>query len=465
MIKKLARSIREYKKDCLFTPLFVVIEVMMETLIPLLIAVMIDDGISGGDACSLYRYGTILIISIFIGVVAGVLSGAFCASASAGFAQNLRQDMFDAIQNYSFANIDRFSTSSIVTRLTTDVTNVQNAFMMMIRVAVCAPLLLIFSLAAAFMVSVELSMIYLAAIPVLGVGLWLIIQYSHPLFERVFHIYDELNGDVRENLSGIRVVKSFVREDFEKKKFGAISDRIYSLFRRAEGIVAWNMPLMQFVVYACLLLISWFGAKLIVSSRETAMSTGDLSSMIAYAIGILNSLMMLSMVMVMVTMARASAERIVEVLEEKSTLDNPPDPVTDVRDGEVIFDHVGFGYQENADKKCLHDINLRIPSSSTLGIIGATGSGKSTLVQLIPRLYDATEGSVKVGGVDVRDYDMNALRGQVAMVLQKNELFSGTIGENLRWGDEDASDEEIANACSLDYRRIHYRASTHQASF
>lgn len=354
--------------------------------------------------------------------------------------------MFDAIQNYSFANIDRFSTSSIVTRLTTDVTNVQNAFMMMIRVAVCAPLLLIFSLAAAFMVSVELSMIYLAAIPVLGVGLWLIIQYSHPLFERVFHIYDELNGDVRENLSGIRVVKSFVREDFEKKKFGAISDRIYSLFRRAEGIVAWNMPLMQFVVYACLLLISWFGAKLIVSSRETAMSTGDLSSMIAYAIGILNSLMMLSMVMVMVTMARASAERIVEVLEEKSTLDNPPDPVTDVRDGEVIFDHVGFGYQENADKKCLHDINLRIPSSSTLGIIGATGSGKSTLVQLIPRLYDATEGSVKVGGVDVRDYDMNALRGQVAMVLQKNELFSGTIGENLRWGDEDASDEEIANA-------------------
>ena len=280
-------------------------------------------------------------------------------------------------------------------------------------------------------------------------GLWLVVYYSHPLFERVFHIYDELNNDVQENLTGIRVVKSFVREDFEEKKFGAISNKIYTVFRKAESIVAWNMPLMQFVVYACMLFISWFGAKLIVNSHEVALTTGELSSMIAYAMSVLNSLMMLSMVMVMINMARASSERIVEVLEETSTLKNPQKPVTEVKDGGIIFDHVGFSYQGHKDKECLTDINLQIPSGSTLGIIGATGSGKSSLVQLIPRLYDVTEGSVKVGGVDVREYDLNTLRNQVAMVLQKNELFSGTIKDNLRWGDQAASDEDIVHACKL----------------
>lgn len=449
MIKKLARSIREYKKDCILTPIFVVLEVVMEIFIPLLIATMIDSGITGGDADVLRRYGTILIICVLIGITAGVLAGSFCANASAGFAQNLRQDMYDTIQNYSFANIDKFSSSSIVTRLTTDVTNVQNAFMMIIRVAVRAPFILIFSLLAAFTVSAKLSLIYLVAIPVLGAGLWIIVHYSHPWFEHVFHIYDELNNDVQEDLIGIRVVKSFVREDFEEKKFGSISDKIYKVFCKAESIVAWNMPLMQFVVCACMLLISWFGAKMIVNTNEVALTTGELSSMIAYAMSILNSLMMLSMVMVMINMARASAERIVEVLDESSTLQNPENAITEVKDGEIVFEHVGFSYKNRKDKECLHDISLEIPSGSTLGIIGATGSGKSSLVQLIPRLYDVTEGCVKVGGVDVRNYDLNTLRDQVAMVLQKNELFSGTIKENLRWGDPDAGDDEIIHACEL----------------
>lgn len=449
MIKKLARSIREYKKDCILTPIFVVLEVVMEIFIPLLIATMIDSGITGGNADVLRRYGTILIICVLIGITAGVLAGSFCANASAGFAQNLRQDMYDTIQNYSFANIDKFSSSSIVTRLTTDVTNVQNAFMMIIRVAVRAPFILIFSLLAAFTVSAKLSLIYLVAIPVLGAGLWIIVHYSHPWFEHVFHIYDELNNDVQEDLIGIRVVKSFVREDFEEKKFGSISDKIYKVFRKAESIVAWNMPLMQFVVYASMLLISWFGAKMIVNTNEVALTTGELSSMIAYAMSILNSLMMLSMVMVMINMARASAERIVEVLDESSTLQNPENAITEVKDGEIVFEHVGFSYKNRKDKECLHDISLEIPSGNTLGIIGATGSGKSSLVQLIPRLYDVTEGCVKVGGVDVRNYDLNTLRDQVAMVLQKNELFSGTIKENLRWGDPDAGDDEIIRACEL----------------
>ena len=449
MIKKLTRSIREYKKECLLTPVFVVLEVVMEIFIPLLIAAMIDNGITGSDADVLHRYGTILIICVLIGITAGVLAGSFCANASAGFAQNLRQDMYDTIQNYSFANIDKFSSSSIVTRLTTDVTNVQNAFMMIIRVAVRAPFILILSLLAAFTVSAKLSLIYLVAIPVLGAGLWIIVHYSHPWFEHVFHIYDELNNDVQEDLIGIRVVKSFVREGFEEKKFGSISNRIYKAFRKAESIVAWNMPLMQFVVYACILLISWFGAQIIVNTHEVALTTGELSSMIAYAMSILNSLMMLSMVMVMLNMARASAERIVEVLDESSTLQNPENAITEVKDGEIVFEHVGFSYKNRKDKECLHDISLEIPSGRTLGIIGATGSGKSSLVQLIPRLYDVTEGCVKVGGVDVRNYDLNTLRSQVAMVLQKNKLFSGTIKENLRWGDPGAGDDEIIHACKL----------------
>ena len=449
MIKKLARSIREYKRDCILTPVFVVVEVIMEVLIPFLMAKLIDEGISGGDMTVMRSTGTALIVCVLIGLLSGVLAGAFCATASAGFAKNLRQDLFDKIQTYSFANIDKFSTSSIVTRLTTDVTNVQNAFMMIIRIAVRAPFTLLFSLVAAFLVSAKLSLYYLVAIPILGVGLYLIVHFSHPCFERVFRIYDELNGDVQENLSGIRVVKSFVREDYEDKKFGKISEKIYKVFRKAESIVAWNMPLMQFAIYACMLLISWFGARMIVLSGATELTTGELSSMIAYAMSALNSLMMLSMVLVMINMARASSERITELLDEEPTLKNPDAPVVTVKSGEVIFDHVGFSYQVDRTKECLHDISLCIPAGSTLGIIGSTGCCKSTLVSLIPRLYDATEGSVRVGGTDVRAYDIHALRDQVAMVLQKNELFSGTIKENLRWGNENASDTEIVHACQL----------------
>ena len=449
MIKKLARSIREYKRDCILTPVFVVVEVIMEVLIPFLMAKLIDEGISGGDMTVMRSTGTALIVCVLIGLLSGVLAGAFCATASAGFAKNLRQDLFDKIQTYSFANIDKFSTSSIVTRLTTDVTNVQNAFMMIIRIAVRAPFTLLFSLVAAFLVSAKLSLYYLVAIPILGVGLYLIVHFSHPCFERVFRIYDELNGDVQENLSGIRVVKSFVREDYEDKKFGKISEKIYKVFRKAESIVAWNMPLMQFAIYACMLLISWFGARMIVLSGATELTTGELSSMIAYAMSALNSLMMLSMVLVMINMARASSERITELLDEEPTLKNPDAPVMTVKSGEVIFDHVGFSYKGDRTKECLHDISLCIPAGSTLGIIGSTGCCKSTLVSLIPRLYDATEGSVSVGGTDVRAYDIHALRDQVAMVLQKNELFSGTIKENLRWGNENASDAEIVHACQL----------------
>lgn len=449
MIKKLARSIREYKRDCILTPVFVVVEVIMEVLIPFLMAKLIDEGISSGDMAVMRSTGTALIVCVLIGLLSGVLAGAFCATASAGFAKNLRQDLFDKIQTYSFANIDKFSTSGIVTRLTTDVTNVQNAFMMIIRIAVRAPFTLLFSLVAAFLVSAKLSLYYLVAIPILGVGLYLIVHFSHPCFERVFRIYDELNGDVQENLSGIRVVKSFVREDYEGKKFGKISEKIYKVFRKAESIVAWNMPLMQFAIYACMLLISWFGARMIVLSGATELTTGELSSMIAYAMSALNSLMMLSMVLVMINMARASSERIMELLDEEPTLKNPDTPVMTVKSGEVIFDHVGFSYQEDRTKECLHDISLCIPAGSTLGIIGSTGCCKSTLVSLIPRLYDATEGSVSVGGTDVRAYDIHALRDQVAMVLQKNELFSGTIKENLRWGNENASDAEIVHACQL----------------
>ncbi len=449
MIRKLIRSVREYKRDTFLTPVFVILEVIMEIIIPLLMARMIDEGITGQDSQVLTSLGTILIICVLVGLAAGVLSGAFCAKASGGFAQNLRQDMYDKIQEYSFANIDKFSTSSIVTRLTTDVMNVQNAFMMIIRVAVRAPFMLVFSLIAAFSVNARLSLLFLVAIPVLGTGLYIIVHFSHPYFERVFHVYDDLNGVVQENLSGIRVVKSFVREDFEEKKFARVSETIYKIFKKAEGIVAYNMPLMQFVVYACMLLLSWFGARMIVSSHATAMTTGELSSMIAYAMSILNCLMMLSMVLVMINIAGASTQRIVEILDEESTLKNKENPVTHMDDGTIVFENAGFSYVNEADKECLKNINLTIPSGSTLGIIGGTGCGKSSMVQLIPRLYDVTEGSVTISGINVKDYDLFTLRNEVAMVLQKNELFSGTIKENLRWGNENATDEEILHACQL----------------
>ncbi len=449
MIRKLIRSVREYKRDTFLTPVFVILEVIMEIIIPLLMARMIDEGITGQDSQVLTSLGTILIICVLVGLAAGVLSGAFCAKASGGFAQNLRQDMYDKIQEYSFANIDKFSTSSIVTRLTTDVMNVQNAFMMIIRVAVRAPFMLVFSLIAAFSVNARLSLLFLVAIPVLGTGLYIIVHFSHPYFERVFHVYDDLNGVVQENLSGIRVVKSFVREDFEEKKFARVSETIYKIFKKAEGIVAYNMPLMQFVVYACMLLLSWFGARMIVSSHATAMTTGELSSMITYAMSILNCLMMLSMVLVMINIAGASTQRIVEILDEESTLKNKENPVTHMDDGTIVFENAGFSYVNEADKECLKNINLTIPSGSTLGIIGGTGCGKSSMVQLIPRLYDVTEGAVTISGINVKDYDLFTLRNEVAMVLQKNELFSGTIKENLRWGNENATDEEILHACQL----------------
>lgn len=449
MIKKLACSIREYKKPSVLTPVFVVFEVLLEILIPMIMAVMIDQGITQKNMNVLTKGGIFLIICVLLGIVCGVLSGSFCATASAGFAQNLRQDMYYKIQEYSFANIDKFSTSSIVTRLTTDVTNVQNAYMMIIRVAVRAPIMLIFSLIAAFMINVKLSLVFLIAIPILGVGLYLIVNKSHPYFEKVFHIYDELNGVVQENLSGIRVVKSFVREKFEITKFGKVSKRIYETFRTAEGIVAYNMPLMQFAVYGCMLFLCWFGARLIVLSGATVMTTGELSSLIAYAMNILNCLMMLSQVLVMINMARASSERIIEILEEESSLKNGADPVFEMENGEIVFDHVGFSYFNDKGKECLKDITLKIPSGSTLGIIGGTGSGKSSLVQLIPRLYDTTEGNVVISGHDVKEYDLFTLRNHVAMVLQKNELFSGTINENLRWGNKEASEAEITHACHL----------------
>lgn len=449
MIKKLMRSIREYKKTSILTPIFVILEVLVEILIPLIMAQIIDVGISEHDSQTLISLGIILIICVALGMLFGMLSGSYSAIASAGFAQNLRQDMYYKIQEYSFANIDKFSTSSIVTRLTTDVTNVQNAYMMIIRVAVRAPFMLAFSLIAAFMVNDKLSLIFLIIIPVLAIGLYFIVSKSHIYFEKVFKIYDDLNRVVQENLIGIRVVKSFVRENFENSKFVQVSKKIFNTFSKAEGIVAYNMPLMQFAIYGCMLLLCWFGAKLIVLSGSTAMTTGELSSLMAYAMNILNCLMMLSMVLVMINMARSSAERIIEILDEESSLKNGKEPVYKMVNSKIVFDNISFSYQDNKDEECLKKISLTIPAGSTLGIIGGTGCGKSSLVQLIPRLYDVTEGAVYIGGINVKDYDLYTLRNEVAMVLQKNELFSGTIKENLRWGNENATDDEIIHACKL----------------
>lgn len=446
MIRKLAGCVREYKRASILTPIFVTMEVVMEVVIPLLMAKLIDWGIDQGDMAMIVKIGLILVLATIISLAFGVLSGKYAAVASAGFAKNLRKDMYARVQGFSFSNIDRFSTSSIVTRLTTDVTNVQNAFQMIIRVAVRAPVMLIFSLGMAFSVNPSLSLIFLAAIPVLGIGLYLVATHAHPIFERVFKTYDRLNTVVQENLRGIRVVKSYVREDHERAKFGGVSESIYQDFSRAEKLLALNSPLMQFSMYACMLLISWFGARLIVGS---SMTTGELMSLISYATQILSSLMMLSMVFVMITISRASAERIVEILNEESDLKDSEQPVGPVKDGSIVFRDVSFGYQGKNGQLCLEHINLTIPAGSTVGIIGGTGSAKTTLVQLIPRLYDATCGSVFVGGEDVRRYELRTLRNAVSMVLQKNELFSGTIKENLRWGREDATDEELVQACRV----------------
>ena len=451
-INKLAQSIREYKKASLLAPFYVTLEVIMEVIMPFIIANLIDYGIDAGNMLYVLKTGTALFISAVICLIFGVLSGRAAAVASAGFAKNLRKDMYYNVQNFSFSSIDRFSTASIITRLTTDVTNVQNAYQMIIRMAMRSPVMLVFSLLASFRIDRQLSLIFLASIPILGVGLWQIMSRSFPLFKRIFRTYDKMNIIVQENLRGMRVVKSFVREHFETEKFKGISQKIYQDFARAEKILALNMPLMQFCMYGCMLLISWFGARAIVACGGNAaagLSTGELLSLITYAMQILMSLMGLSMVFVMLTISRASAERILEILEEKSDIKNCENPVFRVKNGEIRFENVSFSYAKNADKLCLEGINLTIQSGETIGILGGTGSSKSTLVQLIPRLYDVTGGRVTVGGIDVRDYDIKTLRNEVAMVLQKNVLFSGTIKENLRWGNEQATDEELIRACKL----------------
>lgn len=446
MIKRLSQCIREYKKDAILSPLYVLVESLLDVAIPFVMAGLIDKGIEAGNMSMILRYGAILVGFALVALTFGALSGRSCARATAGFARNLRHDMFHHLQVYSFSNIDIFSSAGLVTRLTTDVSNVQNAFMMIIRTLIRCPAMLIFAMVMSFRINHDISLIFLAVIPILGVGLYLIIKHVHPVFERVFKTYDRLNGVVQENLSGIRVVKNFVREDHEIEKFDTISGTIYKDFSLAERILALNSPLMQGCVYACMILVSWLGAKQIVIGN---MSTGNLMSFFTYIMQILSSLMMLSMVFVMITMSRASAERIVEVLDEESDITNCDNPVYEVKDGSVEFTDVSFSYAKRPDKTVLDDIDLIIPSGQTVGIIGGTGSSKSSLVQLIPRLYDVTGGCVKVGGIDVRNYDLQTLRHNVAMVLQKNTLFSGTIKENLRWGNPDATDEELVHACRL----------------
>ena len=448
MFKKLAKYVKEYKKSAILTPIFVVLEVVMEVIIPLLMAQIIDVGIQNGDVKYILEIGGLLIVSAILSLTFGMLSGRFAAKASAGYAKNLRKEMFHKVQDYSFENIDKFSTSSLVTRMTTDVTNVQMAFQMIIRILVRGPIMMIFALLMVISISAKLSLVFFVAIPVLGFILFYIARKAHPNFEKVFKKYDKLNRVVQENVSAIRVVKAYVREDHEKEKFKEVNGEVYSYFKKAEKIIAFNGPVMQFTIYACILLISWIGSQLIVGGE---MGTGQLSSIITYAWQILSSLMMLSFVFVMIIMAQSSAERILEVIEEEPTLKNKEKTVKEVKAGSIKFENVSFRYSDEQDENAyaLEDINLDIKPGETIGIIGGTGSSKSTLVQLIPRLYDVTKGSVKVGGVDVRDYDIETLREEVAMVLQKNVLFSGTIAENLRWGKKDADQEELEEACKL----------------
>lgn len=452
MIKKLAKSVREFKTVSLLTPLCMVGEVVMEVIIPLLMAMLVDNGINGnngeGDMNYIFMIGGILVVCCLLSLFAGFAGAKTGAKAAMGFARNLRKDMFYKIQEYSFSNIDRFSTASLVTRLTTDVTRVQDAYQMILRIAVRAPIMLIFSLIMAFAINAQLSTVFLIAIPILAVGLLLIMKTAHPVFERVFKRYDTLNNVVQENVSGMRVVKAFVREDYEISKFTKISGDIYNDFSFAEKVLAFNSPLMQFCAYGGMIAISWIGSNLIVV--DGTLTTGELMSMITYAMQILMNLMMLSMIFVMVTMSRASAERICEVLDEQSDINSPAGaPADKVADGSVEFRNVSFAYKKDSGNYALTDINIKINSGETIGVIGGTGSSKSTLVQLIPRLYDVTEGSVLVGGKDVREYDIETLRDAVAMVLQKNTLFSGTIKDNLQWGKLDATDEEMIEACKL----------------
>ena len=446
MVKRLLKSVREFKKDALLTPFFVVLEVVMEVIIPLIMALLIDKGIDGQDMAAIWKYGIILVLCAMLALVFGAAAGTFAARASTGFARNLRHDMYYNVQNFSFSNIDKFSTGSIVTRLTTDVTNVQNAFQMCTRIAVRCPVMLVFALFMAMKINSRMALVFLAVLPILAIGMGILMKVVGPVFERAFKIYDRMNTVVQENVRGIRVVKTYVREDHETEKFEGVSGMLYRTFSKAQKTMAGVMPLMQFCMYACMLLISWFGARLIVGG---SMTTGELTSMFSYAMQILMSLMMVATVFVMITMAKASAERVAEILDEQPDLHNPANPIHEVKDGAIEFDDVSFSYKGDERKLALKNVNLHIKAGQTVGILGGTGSAKSTLVQLIPRLYDTTHGTVKVGGVDVRDYDIEALRDQVAMVLQKNVLFSGTIKENLRWGDENASDEELERVCRL----------------
>ena len=456
MIKKLLSHVREYRRQSIATPLFMIGEVAMEVLIPMIMKWMIDRGIQGnkgaGDMASIWLYGALLLLAAGVSLASGVMSGRMAAVASAGFARNLRHDMYYRIQDYSFSNIDKFSTSSIITRLTTDVSNVQNSFQMILRMAVRAPLMIIFSLISALMINARISLVFVCTIPVLGCGIYLIMTKTHPIFKRVFQTYDRLNNVVQENLRGVRVVKSFVREDYETEKFNTISGSIRNDFVKAEKQLAFMNPLMMACIYTCTLLISWLSAKAIIASGNNpaaGMTTGDLTALISYVTQILGSLMMVSFTFLMITMSRASAQRIIEVLDEETDIVSPENARTEIADGSIDFDHVSFSYASRSERDTLSDIDIHIPSGAVVGILGGTGSGKSSLVQLIPRLYDVKDGAVKVGGVDTREYDLTVLREGVAMVLQKNERFSGTIRDNLRWGNENATDEEIEEACRL----------------
>lgn len=449
MIRQLAKSIREYKKASIATPILVSLEVVMECIIPFVIALLVNAIKDGCDMGVLMRYGILLILMAGLSLLFGALAGATCATASSGLARNLRKDMFHSIQTYSFENIDKFLTSSLVTRMTTDVTNVQVAYMMIIRIAIRAPLMLIFAFVMAFVMGGRMAWIFLFVVPVLGVGLGLVIYKTMPLFRKVFKKYDNLNSSIQENIKGIRVVKSFVREDYEQQKFDAAAEDVCADFTKAERILAVNNPLMQFCLYTVMVFVLSYGSYTIISTTGVALDIGQFSALLTYSFMMLSSLMMLSMVFVMITMAGESGKRIVEVLSEKSTLQNPENPIYSVPDGSISFEHVSFKYSKNAERMALTDVDLHIRSGETIGIIGGTGSSKSSLIQLISRLYDATQGVVKVGGIDVKLYDLETLRNQVAVVLQKNILFSGTIKENLRWGNKEATDEEMIQACQM----------------
>lgn len=446
MLKTLGAQVKGFKTASILTPIFMILEVIMETVIPLLMSSIIDDGVEAGNMQHIYQVGALMVVAAAIGLFSGMMGGKFGARASTGFARNLREAMFINIQSYSFSNIDKFSTAGLVTRLTTDVTNLQNAYQMLLRMCMRAPSSMICAMVMAFTINSRLASIYLVAVVILGICLFLIMNNATKYFQQAFPKYDDLNASVQENVSAIRVVKAYVRENYETDKFHKASQNIYKIFVKAEKNLSYNAPLMQFTVYGCILLISWLGAKMIVG---TSMTTGELMSLLAYCMNILMSLMMLSMVFVMVTMSIASARRITEVLNEKSDLSNPEHPIMEVPDGSIVFDHVSFAYKKEGQEPVLRDINLSIRSGETIGIIGGTGSAKTSLVNLISRLYDVTDGSIRVGGNDVRSYDMEVLRNQVAVVLQKNVLFSGSILDNLRWGDKNATEEECRHACRL----------------